>query len=178
MKPQSPDRPRKSKKSKFTSDSIDHFVRSWYLLYGIGFLLIIITAMFCLLLLPMIMSLAWQKTPCQIVKSEIAVEGEYDINRRSYNVLINYKYIFNGQSFEGGKYNFDEHGSMLSPIMENIIAKYPVGLKTICYVNPKDPTKAVLYRGAYLHLIFGFAPLGMLIVWVTMYLKFRKSNNL
>lgn len=177
MKPLNPDKPRKPKKSKFTSDSIDQSIGRTFILFWVSCLLIIIISVFCIFFLPMIKALFWQKTPCQIVKSEIIVERENDIYRRVYNVSINYQYVFNGQSFVGGKYNFDEYGSMLSPIMENIINKYPVGLKTNCYVNPNDPTMAVLYRGPYLHLLFCLMPVGMLIGGAMLYLNLRKLNK-
>jgi hypothetical protein len=177
MKPLSPDKPRNPKKSKFTSDSIDQLIQRWFMLFWLGSLLMITIVIFCVFFLPLLKSLIWHETPCQIIQSEIAVDNIKVESKRTFNVAIKYKYVFNGVEYEGGKYNFDEQGTILSPMMESITAKYPVGLKTNCYVNPNDPTKAVLYRGPYLHLLFCLVPLGMLLGGVFFYLSLRKLKK-
>ncbi len=104
----------------------------------------------------------WQETPCTIVSSE--VETHHGDDSDSYSVRIVYNYDFDGRHFESDRYHFMVGSTGGRSGKQAIVDRYPPGSKSICYVNPDDPTQAVIHRGFSTDMLFGLFPLIFLAV--------------
>ena len=84
----------------------------------------------------------WSQVPCKILSSDIEVRhGE----TTSHFVDIEYEYSVANQMHRGTNYDFSTM-SRRRKVCREIIARYPVGKKSTCYVDPDDPDSAVLDR--------------------------------
>jgi len=79
-------------------------------------------------------------------------------------VNILYSYEFNGREFKANRYNFIGGSSSGSNRKYAIVAKYPPASRSFCYVNPADPTEAVLERGFTPAMWIGLIPLVFVLV--------------
>lgn len=105
----------------------------------------------------------WTTVTCKIVSSDLATNKNSDGD--TYRVNIAYNYNFNGQQYLGTRYNFATNiNSSNYRETKSIVASYPIGKETLCYVNPSYPEDSVLIRGLYGELIFGFIPIIFLVV--------------
>jgi len=84
----------------------------------------------------------WRPTPCTVVTSEIRTHRDSDGN--TYSVRIVYRYTVNGRQYQSDRYDFAGISSSGYRSKKAIVQRYPPGQETICYVNPRDPTDAVL----------------------------------
>jgi len=102
----------------------------------------------------------WTKKACEIVSSEVR---EVDSQRRktsNYYFQVRYSYDFGGHSYISDRYQlkptaFQDYGKAA-----RLIELYRPESATLCYVNPVNPTEAVLKRG---NLLFPLALLFPLI---------------
>ncbi|HEV2846538.1 MAG TPA: DUF3592 domain-containing protein, partial [Thermoanaerobaculia bacterium] len=86
-------------------------------------------------------AMSWRETPCTILSSRLT--GEKD---EVSSVDILYSYVVDGQVYRSGRYDFA--GVQSSDGREEkqaVVARYPSGSRTTCYVDPDDPAKAVLH---------------------------------
>lgn len=107
----------------------------------------------------------WTETPCSIVSSEVEVHDGDDGD--TYSIEIKYDYTLAGQPHRGERYHF-MHGMASSGKAgkQAIVDQFPPGLQTTCYVDPGDPTQAVLNRGLTSDMWWGLFPLPFLAVGV------------
>ncbi|HYN20565.1 MAG TPA: DUF3592 domain-containing protein, partial [Thermoanaerobaculia bacterium] len=114
---------------------------------------------------------AWPAVDCTVVES--LVEESSDSDGTTYRAKVVAAYAFNGSEYRSGSYDFS--GSVYSSGYGGkaaIVAQYPVGTRTICYVNPEDPAEAVIsreFRASYLFGLFGllfFLPGLFGLIWV------------
>ncbi len=122
----------------------------------------------------------WSTTDCEITKSKvIAREVTYQRDRRHpgprtasqtiYGIDLEYTYQVGEYAFTGNRYRFFSH-SAGKATNQAIANRFPVGTKTTCYVNPEDPSDAVLERTAGLEVLWALVPLffllaGILLAW-------------
>jgi hypothetical protein len=106
----------------------------------------------------------WSAVPCTIVSSEIRSHSSSD--GTTYSVDILYRYRMNGAEYRANRYIFGAVSSSGYDGKRAIVSQYPPGRATICYVNPEDPTDAVLVRKATAGLWFGLIPLVFVLVGV------------
>jgi len=89
---------------------------------------------------------AWVETPCRIVSSEL---GEGGLNQRGmpkYLVELRYRYEVGGTEYESERLRrLPVEASDLRKA-EARIRPYPEGLETVCFVDPEEPSNAVLER--------------------------------
>ena len=106
---------------------------------------------------------SWVETPCTIVSSEVEVHLDGEGN--TYSIEIKYDYDFNGRPYRGERYHF-MYGMSSSGRSgkQKVVDRYPVGLQTSCYVDPDDPSEAVLNRGLTADLWWGLFSLPFLAV--------------
>ncbi|MFO1093896.1 MAG: DUF3592 domain-containing protein [Planctomycetaceae bacterium] len=96
---------------------------------------------------------AWTETPCTIVSSEVEVHGG---DGDTYSIEIKYDYEFNGQQFRGERYHFMDGGASSGRAgKQAVVDQYPVGLKTMCWVDPGDLPQSVINRGLTLDMLWG-----------------------
>jgi hypothetical protein len=103
----------------------------------------------------------WNAVPCTVVSSHVQSHSSDD--GTTYSVDILYAYEVNGREFRANRYHFMRWSSSGYDGKARIVAQYPPGAKSICYVNPKNPNDAVLLRGFTPMMWFGLLP-GLFLV--------------
>lgn len=89
---------------------------------------------------------SWEATPCRIVSSQVAESSDSDGS--TYRVDITYTYVVEGGGEQqGSNYDFMKVSSSGYEGKAAIVARYPPGTETTCWVNPKNATESVINRG-------------------------------
>jgi hypothetical protein len=86
----------------------------------------------------------WLETPCEIITSQVNTIRPANNSPDEYLPLVRYRYVLNGTIFHGGEIRHGSGPTMDRATADERIAKYPIGKKTACFVNPEQPDKAVL----------------------------------
>ena len=123
--------------------------------------------------LKMLSARYWQETPCVVVSSEVRSHSSDDGSTYSVNIL--YAYEINGREYRANRYHFMGGSSSGYAGKTAVVNRYPPRTKTVCFVNPDDPTDAVLERGFTKDLLFGLIPLVFVVVGVGGILFARRS---
>lgn len=105
---------------------------------------------------------SWPATPCTVVSSDVQRHSGSDSTTYSVDVL--YAYEVDGREFRSNRYGFVGGSSSGYQRKAAIVRQYPAGKRTVCYVNPSDPTEAVLDRGFTAEMWFGLIPLVFVLV--------------
>ena len=113
---------------------------------------------------------SWDPVPCTVVESRVDESSSDD--GTTYKALVNASYVYQGAEhqapldFSGNTYSAGYDGKA------ETVARYPVGSRTTCYVNPEDPAESVISReivGSYFFGLFGlffFLPGVIGLVWM------------
>ncbi|XHR29134.1 MAG: DUF3592 domain-containing protein [Chthoniobacteraceae bacterium] len=88
----------------------------------------------------------WRQTPCKILSS--GVKSSHDGDGTSYAVDIRYLYEVDGKPYESDRYQFLKFSSSGHQSKQAVAARYRKGSRAVCYVNPRNPSDAVLDRSA------------------------------
>jgi hypothetical protein len=90
----------------------------------------------------------WEETPCKITRSEVTSRSEFRDGRHRtyYTPDLAYTYTVNGKEYGGSRYDFAEGSSTSRGKARDIVEANPVGAERVCYVNPEQPSQAVLNR--------------------------------
>jgi hypothetical protein len=99
----------------------------------------------------------WPAVDCTVVSS--AVRSHSGDEGTTYSVDILYVYEFGGREHKSNRYHFLGGSSSGYAGKRAIVDRHSPGTRTVCYVNPRDPTEAVLQRGFVAELWFGLIPL-------------------
>jgi hypothetical protein len=102
----------------------------------------------------------WPATPCEIVKSQV-VQHSGSKGGSTYSISIAYRYEVRGRELYSTTYSITSLSGSSSAgrsSKERVVARYPVGMKTVCYVNPEDPTDTLLNRDLSPWLLLGLIP--------------------
>ncbi len=101
---------------------------------------------------------SWNAVPCTVVSSEV---GSHSGSKggSTYSVDVVYHYTVGGHEYTGNRYGFVSGSSSGRSGKEEAVARLPAGTETTCYVNPDDPTDAVLNREFSRDMLFGLIPL-------------------
>jgi hypothetical protein len=97
---------------------------------------------------PVLESLAarnWKETPCTIISSFVQHGGGK--GGGSYSVDIKYRYEFDDAPFASDRYGFFQQSSSDPSSKQRIVDRFPAGKRCACWVDPRDPRRAVLERG-------------------------------
>jgi len=95
----------------------------------------------------------WAQTVCVIVSGEsVDLDKEYGFN-------VQYDYEFGGHRYHSTDYTVGKPGFSNYHDVQVLVARYQPGVKSTCYVNPSDPTRAVLRRGSLAIIPFFLIPL-------------------
>ncbi len=97
----------------------------------------------------------WAQTPCKIVHSQ--VKSHSDSDGTTYSVDIHFNYKFNGKKYKSKSYNFGSGSSSGYDGKANVVRQYPKGSRKTCFVNPSDPSEAVITREGGVGMIIGGA---------------------
>jgi hypothetical protein len=134
----------------------------------------------------LIESLRWVETPCRIVSSRLEQVRESPADKREstrakrdpaapttepvagqsvfYRADIRYSYYFNGELYRSTRIWFIKHDTETSGEAKAMVDRYPQGLETQCYVDPRDAKSAVLQRGFKPELLIAIVPLALAVI--------------
>ncbi len=107
---------------------------------------------------------SWLPTPCKVLHAEVRDHDSDD--GTTYSAYILYQYDFNGQTYKCDRYEFLGGSSSGYERKARVVEQYRTAANPICYVNPKDPSEAVLKRGFHAKLLLALFPLPFLLVGV------------
>jgi hypothetical protein len=123
-------------------------VGSWYLT-AVGLALCVVSGLFLWLMGRSFLRARemshWPQLPCLILKSEVSERKIGDTVAPDYRFSVLYRYDYEGFDFESDRWGL--RGSMPRSereSVEELVARYPVGSRQTCWVNPKNPSLAVL----------------------------------
>jgi hypothetical protein len=120
-----------------------------------------------------IQSRSWRAASCEVLSSRVVRNDD------TFRPDIQYRYHVDDRPYTGTRYNFTPGSDNISDYRA-VVARYPPGRQFECYVDPADPTQAVISReltfgyffGLIFFIFFTVIPAGLLIVW------FRVANHL
>jgi len=99
----------------------------------------------------------WQKTDAKVISSR--VESRASDDGTTYRVDIVFEYTHNNRKYSSNKYNFETGSSSGRAAKQKIVRKYKKGKNTTCFVNPENPSEAVIVREAgstwWVGILFG-----------------------
>ncbi|MBE2215395.1 MAG: DUF3592 domain-containing protein, partial [Opitutaceae bacterium] len=108
-------------------------------------------------LLGVLSARSWPAVQATVVSSEVASHDSDD--GTTYSVEITYRYAVGGREYLSNRYSFMRVSSSGYGPKAEIVAAHPPGARVLCYVNPADPTDAVLQRGWSGSMAFGLIPI-------------------
>jgi hypothetical protein len=118
-----------------------------------------------------IRSMGWEQVPGTVEST--SVEDVWDTTGDRYDAQIVYTYDVDGTTYEGDQ--IDLRGSVYAGNRDDadeLLAPYPAGESVMVYVDPADPTRAVLDRnmpGA----IWAIAGTGVMLILLSLGLGIR-----
>lgn len=105
---------------------------------------------------------SWVATPCVIEHSEL--ERHSDSDGVTYEIDMRYRYTYEGNTYHAERYWFAFGSSSNYDGRRAIVDAHPAGSETSCYVDPDNPSEAVIDRSFPGELWFGLLPLIFVLV--------------
>lgn len=102
-------------------------------------------------------SMKWSETPCLILTS--GVKEHSSRNGTTYSVDISYRYTVKGREYESRRYSSFGGSSSGRAGKQAVAGRYPVGSQRVCFVNPENPSEALLKPGLGWEAFLGLFPL-------------------
>jgi hypothetical protein len=90
---------------------------------------------------------SWKKVPCTIVRSDVEERND---SEEPFAFVVSFEYEYGGRSRTGGAYKRSYTASDTYTKAQRLAQRYRPGLETSCYVNPKNPSEAVLKQESLL----------------------------
>ena len=107
----------------------------------------------------MVRSRDWVQTPCRILSSELKH------NDGSSQLAVVFAYSVANQEHHSERYCFSQMSSNTADGWKRrVIVDHPAGKQTICFVNPNDPTDAVIERGWVPDMWWGLFPIPFVLI--------------
>ncbi|NOZ94807.1 MAG: DUF3592 domain-containing protein [Acidobacteria bacterium] len=91
----------------------------------------------------------WTRTPCRVVSSFAALNGP---DERPYSFRVRYRYRFGGREYASSVMRRGYTGGSDFRKVQLLLLRYPTGARATCWVNPENPSQAVLEQRS---LLFG-----------------------
>jgi hypothetical protein len=105
----------------------------------------------------MIAARGWTETPATVVSSRVLRDDSGEDTTYVPDVL--YAYTAGGEEFRSNAIGFFQFVSTGTGGAREVVASYPSGRRLTAYVDPDDPTRAVLERGPGWGALVGLIPL-------------------
>lgn len=128
-----------------------------FLLVGLGFLLI-----FALPAIKVVKARFWPAVECEILASSVATHSGDD--GATYSVEVTYRYAVDGVEYTASRYRFLGGSSSGRKGKQRVVDALQPGTVTTCWVDPEDPTQAVLDRNPSWHYAFALFPLVFVVL--------------
>lgn len=87
----------------------------------------------------------WVATDCRVINSQVGAHSDSD--GTTYSIDIVYSYEVNGRTYQSERYDFLGGSSSGRAGKQRVVEEYPPGSIATAYVNPEDPSQAVLVVG-------------------------------
>ena len=120
----------------------------------------------------------WLRSSCTILSATIATDETNDDGERRelYKADLVFSYEYDGKRYESSRFRFVYPFTNDRNSAERSVAQHPAGSVVLCYVNPQDPTQAVLDRriSAYNLIVLLPAAIAALGLWSTLAAIFRR----
>ena len=84
---------------------------------------------------------SWPVVSCCILESSVRQESN---SESPYRFAVKYEYQVNGAAYQSTRYQFKDSGSGDYAKVQRLANRYQTGLQTQCYVNPQNPSEAIL----------------------------------
>jgi hypothetical protein len=121
---------------------------SLFLLMGLGFLV----PFFVIPMTEVVRAQSWVQAGCAIEHSRVASDGE------GYSVKVAYHYEAGGVRYSGSRPHFMGGSSTGLEAKQRMVDGWVPGTTVPCWVNPRRPDQAVLYRGLTSDMWFALIP--------------------
>ena len=115
----------------------------------------------------------WVETPCRIISAKVDSHRSSDGDGTSYSIDITYEYQVDGKVYRSDRYDFVEVRNGFDGRKRKVVNRYKRMADSVCYVNPGDPSEAVLVRGltmgnAVVLFPLFFVVVGILAIWLSL----------
>ena len=134
-------------------------------LFGLIFMAVGAAGGYFLLWRPLAQLLAaqsWTETECAVLSSQVATVSGSDGD--TYKVDIRYTWTVGGRIYQSDRYDFAGGSSSGTRGKQAIVDRYPPGGRVRCWIDPTDPSSAVLSRGFSPMYLFGLLPVVFFLV--------------
>lgn len=119
---------------------------------------------------------SWDAVPCRIISSEVHENSDSDGS--TYRVDVRYSYSVGGQDFVGDRYRFLRFSSSGRDGKAKTVADLRANPSQTCWVNPANPSDAVLIRSPGWEMLFGIIPLIFFLVGLGgVYAAFQRGQS-
>ncbi len=105
----------------------------------------------------------WIEVPCKILSAEVERHSDSD-GSDTYSIEVTYRYTVDGTEHIGDHYNFDFGSSSGRSGKQNVVDELNRNRDTVCYVDPDDPSQAILNRNIPTVVWFGFISVPFILV--------------
>jgi hypothetical protein len=143
--------------------------RGILLLMGVIFTLVGAGTTFFILFLPLwrvVEARSWTPTPAVVESSRVRSHSGSDST--TYSIDITYRYEVDGTSYTADRYHFMVGSSSGRAGKQRVVDAHPRGTNITVYVDPKNPTRAIIHRGLTPDMLFGLIPLAFLLAGIAM----------
>ncbi len=120
-----------------------------------------------------ISSTTWDETPCMVISSR--VKSHSDSDGTTYSVDILYQYSVDGKEYKSNRYRLFSGSSSGYDTKAEVVSQYPPGQRSVCYVNPTNPTEVVLKPGPGWSFLFGLIPLAFMGAGIMVMIQSAKA---
>lgn len=90
-------------------------------------------------------SQGWVETRCEILEAGVNVYTDPD-HGAAYTIYVTFKYEFDRQEYISDRYDFSFSAHSDETVPQAVVFNLSPGTQTVCYVNPDDPSEAVVKR--------------------------------
>ena len=104
----------------------------------------------------------WPAVSCTVLTSEVGRHSDSD--GTTYSVDITYRYTVDGREYTGDRYNFMGGSSSGRSGKAKVVKAHPPGSEHLVYVDPDDPTRAVLTRELGWEIWVGVIPAAFTVI--------------
>lgn len=105
---------------------------------------------------------SWVKTPCHIMSASVVTHDDSDGD--TYSIAMTYRYRYNDTVYTSDIYDPVSMSSSGYASKKRKVQRYLQAGDTICYVNPQNPSEAVIIRGFRPVLLFTLFPIPFILV--------------
>ena len=99
---------------------------------------------------------AWPAVAAKVISSDVV--SHHSDDGTTYSIDIVYEYVINDQTFRSNRYDFISGSSSGYDGKRAIVRKHPAGKRINVFVNPADPTDAVIVRDMTSGFLIGLVP--------------------